>query len=103
MLAPITTAPPLVDFICLSSLVALVLLSTAPRPSADHRRPLEQAAAAATRRACGIKILTSPKAALILRYMAKCRELDQMFHALADSTRRAMVERLSGGPASMSE
>lgn len=29
--------------------------------------------------------------------------LDQMFHALADSSRRAMVERLVHGPASVSE
>jgi DNA-binding transcriptional ArsR family regulator len=29
--------------------------------------------------------------------------LDQVFHALSDPTRRAMVERLSAGPASVSE
>lgn len=29
--------------------------------------------------------------------------LDQVFHALADPSRRAMVERLSRGPASVSE
>jgi DNA-binding transcriptional ArsR family regulator len=29
--------------------------------------------------------------------------LDQIFHALGDSSRRAMVERLSRGPASVSE
>lgn len=29
--------------------------------------------------------------------------LDRMFHALADSTRRAMVTRLVGGPASVSQ
>ncbi len=29
--------------------------------------------------------------------------LDRMFHALADPTRRAMVERLSRGPSSVSE
>lgn len=29
--------------------------------------------------------------------------LDRMFHALADPTRRAMVERLSRGPTSVSE
>jgi DNA-binding transcriptional ArsR family regulator len=29
--------------------------------------------------------------------------LDQMFHALADGTRRSMLERLGGGPASVSE
>src|SRR5215212_7217346 len=29
--------------------------------------------------------------------------LDRMFHALADPTRRAMIERLSRGPASVSE
>ena len=30
-------------------------------------------------------------------------QLDQMFHALADPARRVMVERLSSGPASVSE
>jgi DNA-binding transcriptional ArsR family regulator len=29
--------------------------------------------------------------------------LDQVFHALADPTRRAMIDRLSRGPASVSE
>jgi DNA-binding transcriptional ArsR family regulator len=33
----------------------------------------------------------------------KYRDLDATFHALADSTRRAMVERLARGPASVSE
>ena len=31
------------------------------------------------------------------------RQLDRMFHALADATRRRMVDRLSQGPASVSE
>jgi DNA-binding transcriptional ArsR family regulator len=35
--------------------------------------------------------------------MPKYVELDRMFHALGDSSRRAMVERLSRGPASVSE
>ena len=35
--------------------------------------------------------------------MTKYWALDATFHALADSTRRAMVERLSRGPASVSE
>jgi len=35
--------------------------------------------------------------------MPKYAGLDRMFHALADSSRRAMVERLSRGPASVSE
>ena len=35
--------------------------------------------------------------------MPKYLALDRMFHALADSSRRAMVERLSRGPASVSE
>jgi DNA-binding transcriptional ArsR family regulator len=30
-------------------------------------------------------------------------DLDRMFHALSDATRRAMVERLARGPASVSE
>jgi DNA-binding transcriptional ArsR family regulator len=35
--------------------------------------------------------------------MTKYPALDRMFHALADSSRRAMVERLTRGPASVSE
>jgi DNA-binding transcriptional ArsR family regulator len=35
--------------------------------------------------------------------MTKYQQLDRMFHALGDSSRRAMVERLSRGPASVSE
>jgi DNA-binding transcriptional ArsR family regulator len=35
--------------------------------------------------------------------MPKYSALDEMFHALADGSRRAMVERLSRGPASVSE
>jgi DNA-binding transcriptional ArsR family regulator len=35
--------------------------------------------------------------------MPKYLELDRMFHALGDSSRRTMVERLSRGPASVSE
>jgi DNA-binding transcriptional ArsR family regulator len=31
------------------------------------------------------------------------RALDRMFHALADASRRAMVERLAAGPASVTE
>jgi len=39
----------------------------------------------------------------ILRYVPKYVELDRIFHALGDSSRRAMVERLARGPASVSE
>lgn len=40
----------------------------------------------------------------MLKYVPKHPEpLDRMFHALADSSRRAMVERLARGPASVSE
>ena len=35
--------------------------------------------------------------------MPKYAALDRMFHALGDSSRRAMVERLGRGPASVSE
>ena len=35
--------------------------------------------------------------------MPKHAGLDEVFHALGDSSRRAMVERLSRGPASVSE
>jgi len=46
--------------------------------------------------------LTAISAPLILRYMPKYQRLDRVFHALGDSSRRAMVERLSRGPASVS-
>ena len=40
----------------------------------------------------------------ILRYVPKYKgSLDRMFHALGDGSRRAMVERLARGPASVSE
>jgi DNA-binding transcriptional ArsR family regulator len=40
----------------------------------------------------------------ILRHVPKYRaELDQIFHALGDASRRAMVERLARGPASVSD
>ena len=35
--------------------------------------------------------------------MPKYSELDRLFHALGDGSRRAMVERLSRGPASVSQ
>jgi DNA-binding transcriptional ArsR family regulator len=48
--------------------------------------------------------LTDSGAEAILRYMPKYRrDLDQMFRALGDGSRRAMVERLARGPASVSE
>jgi DNA-binding transcriptional ArsR family regulator len=47
--------------------------------------------------------LTTSAVALILRYVPKYSGLDQIFHALGDASRRAMVERLSRGPASVSE
>ena len=41
---------------------------------------------------------------VILKYMFKCEDpLDALFQALADPSRRAMVERLSQGPASVSD
>ena len=39
---------------------------------------------------------------LILKEMLQQSKLDALFHALSDSTRRAMVERLIAGPASVS-
>ena len=40
----------------------------------------------------------------ILKYMLyQAEDLDRVFHALADPGRRVMVERLSRGPASVSE
>jgi DNA-binding transcriptional ArsR family regulator len=41
---------------------------------------------------------------LLLKHMLNHQnQLDGIFHALADPTRRAIVERLSGGPASVGE
>lgn len=41
---------------------------------------------------------------MIVKYMLnQSTELDRLFHALADPARRAMVERLSRGPAPVSE
>jgi DNA-binding transcriptional ArsR family regulator len=41
---------------------------------------------------------------MILKYMLKqSDELDRAFHALADPTRRGILDRLSQGPASVSE
>src|SRR5207237_6682763 len=37
------------------------------------------------------------------KYSLELTPLDRMFHALADPSRRAMVERLARGPASVSE
>ncbi|XXY34817.1 metalloregulator ArsR/SmtB family transcription factor [Sorangium sp. So ce260] len=42
-------------------------------------------------------------AVIVKQMLNSSASLDQVFHALADPTRRAMVERLSGGPASVSE
>ena len=51
-----------------------------------------------------IALLTRQMYAKILRYMPKYeKSLDLIFHALADPTRRRMVERLSRGPASVSD
>jgi DNA-binding transcriptional ArsR family regulator len=41
--------------------------------------------------------------ALILKAMLKNRAVDRVFHALAEPTRRAIVERLSVGPMSVSD
>ncbi len=49
--------------------------------------------------------LTDVAASTILRQLTKYLDvnLDRMFHALSDPSRRAMVERLVRGPASVSE
>jgi DNA-binding transcriptional ArsR family regulator len=48
--------------------------------------------------------LTDQPAIAILKYMLdQTADLDRVFQALADSGRRVMVERLSRGPASVSE
>lgn len=48
--------------------------------------------------------MTTRSAGQTLRYVPKYSgRLDRIFHALADSSRRAMVERLARGPASVSE
>jgi DNA-binding transcriptional ArsR family regulator len=40
---------------------------------------------------------------LLKRMLKQSNELDRAFHALADATRRGILERLSRGPASVSE
>jgi DNA-binding transcriptional ArsR family regulator len=40
---------------------------------------------------------------MLKQYETVERDVDLLFHALADPTRRAMVDRLSRGPASVSE
>src|SRR5205085_11897198 len=40
---------------------------------------------------------------ILKRVLNQCAPLDLLFHALADPTRRVMLERLSRGPASVSE
>jgi DNA-binding transcriptional ArsR family regulator len=47
--------------------------------------------------------LTFAQVARILKYMLQHSNLDRVFHALADPTRRAVLERLMAGPASISE
>ena len=48
--------------------------------------------------------MTRERHDLILRYVPKYQpSLDRMFRALGDGSRRAMVERLARGPASVSE
>lgn len=48
--------------------------------------------------------LTSPRGEGIVRHMLnQAAALDQVFQALSDATRRAILERLSRGPASVSE
>src|SRR5881392_4504487 len=39
----------------------------------------------------------------MLKYRSGGESIDRVFHALADPSRRVMVERLSRGPASVSE
>ncbi len=43
------------------------------------------------------------RTAILTQMLDQSVPLDRMFHALADPSRRAMVERLSRGPASVSE
>lgn len=51
-----------------------------------------------------IHALTFARRQLILKHMLNYSpSLDRVFHALADPTRRGMVERLSRGPASVKE
>ena len=51
-----------------------------------------------------VKRVDSAAGELLLNFMLNQNsKLDQMFQALADPTRRAMIDRLSRGPASVSE
>lgn len=57
----------------------------------------------ATPLSCGTA-LTGEAAGLILSHVAKYQQsLGRMFHALGDDSRRAMIERLARGPASVTE
>ena len=47
--------------------------------------------------------LTTGPPASILKFMLKYKPVDEVFRALSDSTRRDLVERLSGGPATVSQ
>jgi len=47
--------------------------------------------------------LTTGPPASILKLMLKYKPVDEVFRALSDSTRRDLVERLSGGPATVSQ
>jgi DNA-binding transcriptional ArsR family regulator len=47
--------------------------------------------------------LTSERAGITVNRMVKSQTLDRTFSALSDPTRRAMLERLSLGPATISE
>jgi DNA-binding transcriptional ArsR family regulator len=47
--------------------------------------------------------LTPQRAGITVNRMVKSQTLDRTFSALSDPTRRAMLERLSSGPATISE
>jgi DNA-binding transcriptional ArsR family regulator len=57
-----------------------------------------------TGRVIAAKGLTAHDLSYILRYVPKYQDpLDRVFHALGDNSRRAMIERLARGPASVTE
>lgn len=61
-----------------------------------------RAAIVALRKYLSVRLTIASRTS-ILKYMLNQTRIDQVFHALGDPTRRRLVERLSQGPASVSD
>src|SRR5262249_46386262 len=91
-----------------NALVIRRLPITGPLRSADDRtephRHCRPPGGLVRVRVAARRSLTGMVPVAILRHVPKYQEeLDRMFHALGDATRRSVVERLARGPASVSE